>query len=189
MITASIRQPHWVLSQDNDTTVTNLDVEQQNTGKLNEMDKICQRIMLIDDDDVSLFIARSLLSRLPDLKRIETFTQASEALKALKNRCCDTNLMPDLILLDLDMPVMGGWEFLKNFAVLAQWFQKKPEVWIVSSTIDPEEIKQADENSMVTKFISKPIRPEHIESLKNWSTAKAKEPGATNKQHLKTKQS
>ena len=72
-----------------------------------------------------------------------------------------------MILLDLNMPVMGGWEFLDHFAKEEYRSAfKDAKVIVLSSTIDPEDIKKAKTYPMVMDFLSKPISKEILEDLK-----------------------
>jgi len=73
---------------------------------------------------------------------------------------------PDLIFLDLNMPVMGGWEFLDNFSKTYANFFAETKVIVLSSTIDPQDVEKAKTYPMVLDFMSKPITIEMLEQLK-----------------------
>ena len=73
----------------------------------------------------------------------------------------------DLIFLDLNMPVMGGWEFLDHFSGEPyKALFNNIKVIVLSSTIDPHDIEKANTYPMVLQFMSKPITIEMLEELK-----------------------
>ncbi len=78
----------------------------------------------------------------------------------------DNSDFPELILLDLNMPVMGGWEFLDNFSQTYARFFPATKVIVLSSTIDPRDVEKAHSYPMVLNFMSKPITVEMLEKLK-----------------------
>jgi CheY-like chemotaxis protein len=73
---------------------------------------------------------------------------------------------PQLIFLDLNMPVMGGWEFLDSFSTSDYADYNKTKVIILSSTIDPEDLEKSKKYPMVIDFLSKPISKEMLEYVK-----------------------
>jgi CheY-like chemotaxis protein len=74
---------------------------------------------------------------------------------------------PQLIFLDLNMPVMGGWEFLDHFNSPEFSEFNTIKVVVLSSTIDPEDLEKAKQYPMVIDFLSKPITRSMLEYLKN----------------------
>jgi CheY-like chemotaxis protein len=75
---------------------------------------------------------------------------------------------PQLIFLDLNMPVMGGWEFLDCFSRASYSdFNTTTKVVILSSTIDPEDLEKAKTYPMVIDFLSKPITLSMLDYLSN----------------------
>jgi len=65
------------------------------------------------------------------------------------------------------MPIMNGWEFLQNFDKVRQSFDKLPVIYILSSTVDPEDFKKAESFDIVKSFISKPLVKEHLEDIEH----------------------
>jgi CheY-like chemotaxis protein len=85
----------------------------------------------------------------------------------LNNLGTEISRYPQLIFLDLNMPVMGGWEFLDCFSKEDYRTQFKDcKVIVLSSTIDPDDINKAKTYPMVLDFLSKPISKEMLEDLK-----------------------
>jgi len=75
------------------------------------------------------------------------------------------DLLPDIIFLDLSMPVMDGWEFLEEYSQLRCNLRKNIALFIVSSSISPEEVERSKNYSAVTDFLIKPLRAGKIEEL------------------------
>jgi CheY-like chemotaxis protein len=99
---------------------------------------------------------------------ITTAKNGEEAIKYFDTlKTTDTSKKPQLIFLDLNMPVMDGWEFLDCFSSPAYSEFHDIKVIILSSTIDPEDLKKSKKYSMVIDFFSKPISKEMLEFLKD----------------------
>ena len=129
-------------------------------------------ILCVDDDPITLMLSKMVIKKAAFANEIITAQNGEEALNyfdelMLNNLGAEIKRYPQLILLDLNMPVMGGWEFLDHFSKneYASVF-KKCKVLVLSSTIDPEDIKKAKNYPMVLNFLSKPITKEMLEDLK-----------------------
>ena len=130
------------------------------------------QILCIDDDPITLMLYKKAISKASFSNKILTFKNGEEALNhfnVLKysNSKMNFNLKPQLIFLDLNMPVMCGWEFLDHFITgdFAEFSTIK--VVILSSTIDPEDMQKSKKYPMVIDFLSKPITPSMLEYLKD----------------------
>lgn len=115
------------------------------------------RVVLIDDDVITNKIHYKLIKRVHSEKEIVLFSDPGEALSFLKQDS------PDLILLDLNMPEIDGWEFLK----LMEENGIKIDVIIVSSSIDPRERSKAKQYSFVKDFITKPLTQDKVKLMFN----------------------
>ena len=129
-------------------------------------------ILCVDDDPITLMLCKMVISRSMFAKEIVTAQNGEEALEyfdemRLNNLGNEINNYPKLILLDLNMPVMGGWEFLDLFSKdeYVSVF-KNTKVIVLSSTINPSDIEQSKKYPIVFDFISKPITKEMLEELK-----------------------
>ncbi len=129
-------------------------------------------ILCVDDDPITLMLCKMVISRSDFAKEIITAQNGEEALNyfddlKLNNLGNEINKYPLLIFLDLNMPVMGGWEFLDHFSQEEYRTQFKDcKVIVLSSTIDPDDINKAKTYPMVLDFLSKPISKEMLEDLK-----------------------
>ena len=129
-------------------------------------------ILCVDDDPITLMLCKMVITRSDFAKELLTAQNGEEALNyfddlKLNNLGNEISRYPQLIFLDLNMPVMGGWEFLDHFCKddYREAF-KDCKVIVLSSTIDPEDIRKAKTYPMVLDFLSKPISKEMLENLK-----------------------
>lgn len=129
-------------------------------------------ILCVDDDPITLMLCKMVISKSSFAKNIITAQNGEDALNyyddlKLNNLGSEITEYPQLILLDLNMPVMGGWEFLDIFSKAEyEPFFNKTKIVILSSTIDPDDIQKSKKYPMVLEFISKPITKEMLEELK-----------------------
>ncbi|MFN4123474.1 MAG: response regulator [Flavobacteriales bacterium] len=122
--------------------------------------KQIDRLMIIDDDEVVIFLAKLVINQFSSIKNIDSYTKPEEAYNDLKN---GTVALPDIILLDLNMPIMDGWEFLdllKDEHLITQ-----VPIVILTSSIDPADKKKSSLYSNVIDFISKPLSQSKLEEL------------------------
>jgi len=115
---------------------------------------IMNHILLVDDDNVHHVVTSMLLRKLPFNLVSSKAMDGREAIDMIK---ATLDTPPDLILLDLNMPVMNGWEFLDEIATLQSQLPKMPVICILSSTIAPDDIQRASSYASVHSFISKPL--------------------------------
>jgi len=73
--------------------------------------------------------------------------------------------LPDVLFLDIFMPILDGWQFLERFAELSSVITKSPQIFILSSTLDVNDIERAEENPLVSGFIPKPVNLRQVERI------------------------
>lgn len=129
-------------------------------------------ILCIEDDAITLMLYKMVLTKASFTNEIITTTNGEEALNyinKLKEANSDGTIknVPQLIFLDLNMPVMGGWEFLEIFSSSEYAEYNHIKVIILSSTVDPDDLEKSKKFSMVIDFLSKPISRELLEYIKS----------------------
>ena len=116
-----------------------------------------KKVYLIDDDDIYVFLTRKTILKVLQDVDVEVFSDGLQAINHLKKVKHSPELLPDVIFLDLNMPVMDGWEFLKEYEDIYPSFARKNELYIVSSSISPHELERSKNISVVSEFIIKPL--------------------------------
>jgi len=114
-------------------------------------------IGIVDDDEIFLMLARASLKSIYPQAEYFTANNGEEALQLLEKQT------PSLLFLDINMPVMNGWEFL------AALEKSKNDIgfpiYITTSSVAPEDKKKAKDSQLVKGFIEKPISLEKIKSV------------------------
>jgi CheY-like chemotaxis protein len=130
--------------------------------------KTIESLYLIDDDDTFQFLAQRTIEETKIVKQIRIFSNGKEAIDFLEKTITNLELLPEVILLDLSMPIMDGWGFLENFLLLKPRIGKKIYIYIVSSSINPSDLERAQAISEVTDYVVKPItKDKFIALIKN----------------------
>lgn len=130
-------------------------------------------ILCVDDDPITLMLCKMVVKKSEFSKEIVTAQNGEDALHyfdelKLNNLGAEIKNYPTLILLDLNMPVMGGWEFLDRFSNKEYYpIFNKTKIIVLSSTIDPQDIERSKTYPMVADFLSKPITKDMLEYLRN----------------------
>ena len=131
---------------------------------LNSTNKFRQ-VMLIDDSAIDLKIHSKILSLHYVGLDIITFLSGAEALMHLKKFKDLPDQLPDLILLDIQMPEMDGFEFLNRFTKLPPIIIDKCAVVMLSSTLDYGDTIRAQANRHVIKLLKKPLNPVELKRI------------------------
>lgn len=115
-------------------------------------------IWTIDDDIIYQTIIKKLIQKSEMYAPNLPFYNGDEAITALKNLLnTDSESLPDIILLDINMPILDGWGFIEEFQKIKSNINKKISIYIVSSSIASDDIKKASAYTEVVKYLSKPL--------------------------------
>ncbi|WP_345949425.1 MULTISPECIES: response regulator [unclassified Mucilaginibacter] len=123
-------------------------------------------ILLVDDDEINNFISIKLIKKALIYTEITACLDGSYAInQLLEMQEKDPESLPDYILLDINMPIMNGWEFLDEFKRLGLDPLNKTKIFIISSSVFSNDINKAKSYDLVKDFISKPLNVEKIKEL------------------------
>ena len=135
------------------------------------MDKIISEtlplIMFIDDTSEDLYINNRMIEKYGKYEKIIQFNMGTLALEYLKTNSENIQNIPDIILVDIHMPQMNGFEFLEEYAKLPDELKSKCRVYVVSSSFDSNDIAKAKADPYVTHFLEKPLTRQCIEEVIN----------------------
>jgi CheY-like chemotaxis protein len=122
-------------------------------------------ILLVDDDEINNFISIKLIKKALDNTSITACLNGRFAIELAELQKRDPSLLPDFILLDINMPIMNGWEFLDEYKRLNLDPLGKSKIYIISSSVFSNDINKARSYPLVKNFISKPLSVDKIKEM------------------------
>ena len=120
-------------------------------------------VMLIDDDPVSNKISQLFMRKHQWSAQVITFEDGQLALQALQTG--QTQAVPDVILLDVGMPVYDGWDFLEDYEKLPPERTGRSLLYMLSSSINPPDIQKAAHYRTVKAYLTKPLTLQALEQI------------------------
>jgi CheY-like chemotaxis protein len=126
-----------------------------------------RHIALIDDDAICRMVVKKQIASSEYDTETSEYINGFEAFQQLKLDANDPTKLPDVIFLDIFMPLMNGWEFLDRMEEIIGGLQKVPQIFVLSSTISVEDIERAENNSLVSGFIPKPVKLRQVQRIVN----------------------
>jgi CheY-like chemotaxis protein len=112
--------------------------------------------LIIDDDEINNMFCKFIVSKVGFEGQFMSFTNPEEGLKFVSGILSEKNYDKVILFLDINMPIMNGWDFLKEFEKIYK-NQTDIHIYILSSSISDEDMSQARANKLVKDFISKPL--------------------------------
>jgi CheY-like chemotaxis protein len=126
-------------------------------------------VMLIDDNEIDNLINQKMIEAADITENIYTHTGAKSAIEFLRNleklEGVAANILPEVIFLDIDMPLMDGFQFLDEFEKLGSNTKEKCKIVMLTSSINPQDVNKSKNYLYVKKYINKPLSQENLENL------------------------
>ncbi|RZS99833.1 response regulator [Aquimarina brevivitae] len=118
---------------------------------------------IIDDDPIFVYGIQKMIAMGEFCNNFMVYSNGQEALDALTIIIKNKEKLPEVILLDLNMPILDGWQFLDEFTKVK--LDEKIMIYIVSSSIDPTDVLRAKSYENVSNYVVKPIDLEQLRQL------------------------
>lgn len=125
---------------------------------MKKVDTVC----IVDDDDIYQFTTTILLRKTELVNKIVVFSNGLKAIDFLKEEMGNKENIPDILLLDVNMPVMDGWEFLEEYLLIRSRLPKSVVIYMVSSSVDERDVLRAKSISALSGYLVKPISSENL---------------------------
>ncbi len=127
----------------------------------------CKTVLIVDDDEISTRIAQVLLERDGNYRLLPTCINGRQAIRYLSSVGETGNEIPDVLLLDLDMPIMDGLQFLQEFEDLKPSLSKTPRVYVVTGSENEQVLQQVKLNRNIEEVFLKPLDRNHTAVISN----------------------
>jgi CheY-like chemotaxis protein len=123
------------------------------------------KVIVLDDDKIQHFIIKKMLSKKAMFNDTLYADDGKTVLNFLADHKTEETILPQLLFLDLNMPVMNGWKFLESLALMYNDLKRPLSVYILSSSVDPRDIKRTHKYEFIKSYLIKPISFKILEDI------------------------
>ncbi len=122
---------------------------------------------IVDDDRIYIFGLSKLIEMNDFCQELQVFNNGKEALDNFLQDIEAGNELPEVILLDINMPVMDGWEFLDEYVKVKHKIKNKVKIYMVSSSVNLSDIDRAKTYDDIVDYVIKPIKSSDLQKISN----------------------
>ena len=133
-------------------------------------DKQFELVLLVDDNDTDNFISKRIIEINHFSNRVVIKNSGKSALEYLEENKNNPENLPDIIFLDINMPIVDGFVFLYEYDKFSDEVKQKCRIIILSSSDNRRDIDKIIDNDYVIKFITKPLTEEALDEVRNLVT-------------------
>lgn len=119
-------------------------------------------ICIIDDDKLYQFTIQKVIEKTQKASQIISFPNGYEAINFFKSHLSQPDKLPEIILLDINMPIMDGWQFLNEYLSLENQIVKKSIIYVVTSSIDNADKLKVKSLERIKDFVVKPVSKDRL---------------------------
>lgn len=124
-----------------------------------------KNVLLVEDDPITIMVCDRIIKMSLFAEKVTSCENGKFAIDYLRGLITKSEAVPEIIFLDINMPVMNGWDLLEEFEEIKASFTNLPRIYILSSTVNPEDFKRAKSYSAVVDFISKPLSKDFLDEI------------------------
>jgi CheY-like chemotaxis protein len=124
-------------------------------------------IGIIDDDKIYQFMLHKIIDDNKLAEGVVPFFDGEKAIQYLRDNYASIENIPDILFLDVNMPIMDGWQFMEEFASIKEKIKKKIVIFMLSSSLNPMDVEKASKISEVSKYLVKPIKLQEVKNIFN----------------------
>lgn len=122
-------------------------------------------VLLVEDDPITILVCDRIIKMSDFAENVVSCENGKTAIDHINSIVEEGKQIPEIIFLDINMPVMNGWDFLEEFEKVKDRVKTLPRIFILSSTVDPEDYRRAKSFTAVDNFISKPLSKELLQTI------------------------
>ncbi len=122
-------------------------------------------VMLVDDNEIDNIINEKIIEANSFADQVMVFQTGQDALDYLKQNESNGSELPEIVFLDINMPIMDGFQFLEDFEKFSETVLDKCKIIMLSSSISPKDIDRAASSKYVKKYLNKPLNARYLEAI------------------------
>jgi CheY-like chemotaxis protein len=121
------------------------------------------KVAIVDDDSIFQFTTKIKIEKGKLATEVLFFNDGEEIINYISNT--PPNQLPELILLDINMPIIDGWDFINFYKEVPKAKRDKIKIFMISSSINPDDVRRAEESPFISDYITKPIKDKDLSKI------------------------